>query len=152
MKTPQERNAYMRDYMRRRYGQRRARALEILGGVCVVCGTTEDLRIARIPGTARQYHLSRVFATLAWAKVVQELAGCRAICPPCHRAELSNMEHGLGLTGKHNCRCHLCAPLKDRYLRTLRINRALAQEFEELQREGEEDGSTEHESLGPQTG
>lgn len=35
----------MRDYMLRRYHARRAESYAILGGKCVVCGTSDDLQI-----------------------------------------------------------------------------------------------------------
>ena len=43
----EEYNAYMRDYMLRRYHQRREAALIQLGARCVRCGSTEKLEMLR---------------------------------------------------------------------------------------------------------
>ena len=49
-----------------------------------------------------------------------ELAKCQLLCQPHHLEKTireRSVGHGEGLTGKRNCRCELCGPLKLAYNR-----------------------------------
>jgi 5-methylcytosine-specific restriction endonuclease McrA len=45
---PQTRAAYMRTYIKARRKVRRARLIELLGGQCVRCGSTDELEFDHI--------------------------------------------------------------------------------------------------------
>jgi hypothetical protein len=48
-----------------------------------------------------------------------EVRKCALRCKECHKKKTSaeaSVEHGGGLTGKRNCYCDLCAPLKKAYM------------------------------------
>lgn len=104
----------MADYMLRRYHARRAEAIEILGGTCVECGTAEDLELDHIEPATKTLDLARMWS-VARDRYLAELSKCQLLCSPHHREKSRRergVDHGQGLTGKRNCRCELCRPLK----------------------------------------
>ncbi len=106
----------MRDYSKLRYSDRRSQTIQKLGGKCAICGTQEDLEVDHINPRSKSFNL---FTTLRNLKDFwDEVEKCQLLCQIHHREkttrEQSN-EHGSGLTGKHNCRCVLCKPLKQAY-------------------------------------
>lgn len=112
-----------------RYVIMRARAIAHLGGACIKCGAIEDLEIDHIDRTTKSFDpLSKI--CLSWEKLEVELGKCQLLCKVHHKEksvqELS-VEHGGGLTGKKNCRCDLCRPLKNAYLREWKRNRRAVQ-------------------------
>ncbi len=110
-------NAYMNEYMQRRYRTRRAEALTILGGehpCCVRCGSVDRLEIDHIDPATKLLDLGKLWS-VAKARYLDELAKCQLLCHDCHAAksaEEESVDHGGGMTGKKNCRCALCGPLK----------------------------------------
>lgn len=112
-------NEYMREYMARRYRARREAALVQLGGTCALCGATENLEFDHVDRTTKRGEISRLFSR-GEARYKQELEKCQLLCSSCHRAKSAAeiaVDHGGGLTGKRNCRCPLCGPLKKAYAR-----------------------------------
>lgn len=107
------------EYDRTRYLVAKARLIEMAGGVCAQCGSTEDLQFDHID------RLTKSFVVLAaWNKsddvVLPEMAKCQLLCKSCHLVKTSSevsVPHGGGLTGKKSCECGLCAPLKRAYSR-----------------------------------
>ena len=109
----------MRLYMAARHKRQRAKAIDFLGGVCVDCGSTDQLEFDHVDPAAKEFTISSKF-TRGWARLVDELAKCELRCAPCHRkrsAAQKSVEHGGGVTGKKNCRCQLCGPLKQKYMK-----------------------------------
>lgn len=119
-------NEYMAAYMNARYHRRRAEAVELLGGRCVQCGSTDALELDHIDRTTKAGELGRLFSR-GEARYRAELAKCQLLCEECHRrksADEQSVEHGGGKTGKKNCRCRLCGPLKNKYMREWKEARA----------------------------
>lgn len=113
-------NSYMTDYMVRRYHARRIEAIKLLGGKCAVCNTTEKLELDHIDRTAKTFDIGKLFSR-GKARYLKELELCQLLCYDCHKEKTFedagySEEHGKGLTGKRNCRCALCGPLKKRYM------------------------------------
>jgi hypothetical protein len=112
----------MREYMLKRYHKRRSESIEKLGGKCVVCGVTENLEIDHIDRTTKTMAISGLWS----ANIVRyeaELKLCQLLCEEHHKQKTSrenSVEHGGGKTGKRNCYCELCAPLKRAYARERR--------------------------------
>jgi len=117
---------YMRDYMLRRYYRRKSAALEYLGGKCLVCGTTEELEFDHIDPSTKKYTLARILTSGSNELLQEELEKCQLLCSKHHlekslrEGDLGSVEHGGGLTGKKNCYCALCKPLKLEYNRKRR--------------------------------
>lgn len=121
-KNKEEYNEYMRDYMKRRYYKIRAEAYNLLGGKCVECGTSENLEIDHIDRTTKTVDISK-FCSMSRVRFLEELKLCQLLCHEHHKqksAAEQSVPHGGGLTGKRNCRCELCAPLKNAYSRELK--------------------------------
>ena len=108
--------------MKERYEKRVKEAHIILGGKCVKCGTTENLQIDHINKALKSFDLGKLWS-VSKVKYLAELEKCQLLCKE-HHKEKSALEqsvgHGEGLTGKKNCRCSLCAPLKNEYIRQFR--------------------------------
>lgn len=112
----------MRVYNRDRYWRLKAEAYERLGGKCAKCGTTENLEIDHIDRRTKSVNVTR-FCSMSREKFLAELPLCQLLCEEHHREKTSaeqSVPHGGGLTGKKNCRCELCAPLKNAYSRELK--------------------------------
>src|SRR5262245_42712881 len=102
-----------------RYHKRRAEAIQLLGGACTDCGSTEDLEFDHVNRSGKTGAIGKLFSRgKAW--YLAELTKCQLLCGPCHRAktlEEQSVAHGGGLTGKKSCYCDLCARLKRAYVR-----------------------------------
>jgi 5-methylcytosine-specific restriction endonuclease McrA len=118
-KTREEYNAYMAKYMKRRIAERRARAVEQLGGKCILCGSTENLEFDHIDRRTKACSIGKLW-TYSEEKLQAELRKCQILCRECHLRKTTaeklesgqKVHHGGGLTGKKNCYCSLCKPLK----------------------------------------
>lgn len=83
--TTAERNAYFRAYKR----NRRAEAIAMLGGVCVKCGTTENLEIDHVDPSTKLYEIRDVLWYRRDVRLA-ELAKCQLLCEDHH----SDKTHG----------------------------------------------------------
>lgn len=116
-------NEYMRVYMLKRYERRRDEAIRSLGGVCVVCGSTTNLEIDHISRNSKLFDIGKALAGWSESRVQAELFKCQILCHEHHKRKTikeNSVEHGEGVSGKKNCRCDLCRPLKSKYAQTLR--------------------------------
>lgn len=112
-------NEYMRKYMINRYHTRRAEALELLGGKCAVCGSTDRLELDHINRSTKTMDLGHLWS-VSKVRYLAELKLCQALCKQHHRNKTSrelSVPHGGGVSGKRNCRCDLCRPVKNAYIR-----------------------------------
>lgn len=126
-KTREEYNEYMREYMKARIAKRRAEAVKQLGGKCVKCGSSENLEFDHIDRDSKDPraggHGKGSMWTFSEKRFQAELVKCQLLCHDCHLAKTmtENLRlgiavlHGGGLTGKRNCYCSLCKPLKEVY-------------------------------------
>jgi len=123
-------NARMNNYMTERYYRRRAAAIKELGGHCAKCRSRAGLEIDHIDRTLKQYSISKILASAPEARYQQELKKCQLLCRRHHKAKSSkeqSVSHGTGLTGRKNCRCELCRPLKNAYIREWKKKKRLQQ-------------------------
>ena len=110
---------YKRRYQAIKYKRIMSLIKELLGGKCVACGATEQLEIDHINMAEKEFDMTKAM-TYSRKKVLEEMAKCQLLCKSCHlektkRDNPKTVDHGGGLTGKRNCRCELCAPLKNKY-------------------------------------
>lgn len=114
-------NEYMRKYVKERYHRLRAEWIVKLGGKCASCGSVEELNFDHINASEKSYDIGRILSSHSKQKVAEEMAKCQLLCVSCHvsKSQLSGdvrfVSHGGGKTGKRNCRCDLCRPLKNEY-------------------------------------
>jgi hypothetical protein len=126
MRDKEKYNAYMKQYMADRYLRRRTEAIALLGGKCVVCGTTENLELDHIDPQKKSFNFAKALAGWAQKRIDEELKKAQLLCETHHlqKSRIDNgVEHGGGLTGKRNCRCELCAPLKNAYVKEFKKNK-----------------------------
>lgn len=94
-KDPEKRRESVRRSMARRYAKQRARAIEHLGGSCVVCGTKESLEFDHIDRETKSFsvgqHLSR-----RWDDIVSELDKCQLLCTEDHLEKTLEERSGAG--------------------------------------------------------
>jgi 5-methylcytosine-specific restriction endonuclease McrA len=78
-------NAYMAAYMLRRYYERRAEAIEILGGCCAQCGAVEeDMIFDHVNWRDKSFPISKLWS-VSRARFLAELAKCQLLCPSCDK-------------------------------------------------------------------
>lgn len=114
---------YMRKYMLERYHRRRNEAISKLGGKCVDCGSSSELEFDHIESDTKSFSVAKAFAGMAESKLWEEIDKCVLRCKSCHTEKTNSVgdnpnrrvQHGGGLTGKRNCFCDLCKPLKQEY-------------------------------------
>jgi hypothetical protein len=83
---PQTRAAYMRTYIKARRKVRRARLIELLGGRCVSCGSTDELEFDHIDPETKVFAVGSDMSR-AWDKLVEEALKCQLLCRECHVAK-----------------------------------------------------------------
>jgi hypothetical protein len=114
-------NEYMRVYMLARYHRRRSEWIERLGGKCEICGTTASLEFYHSVASEKEWGIGKILGSGSERKISEEMTKCHLLCKDHHlekslkSGDIKTVEHGGGLTGKKNCRCELCAPLKNAY-------------------------------------
>lgn len=105
---------YMRTYMKTRYHDRREEAIAILGGSCKVCGNTDNLEVDHIDRSTKTMSFDEM-RSVSRERFLGELKLCQLLCKAHHEAKTAAenaVGHGEGKTGKKNCFCELCKPLK----------------------------------------
>jgi hypothetical protein len=119
VKTRDEYNGYMSEYMRNRYHSLMNEARARLGGRCVVCGSEDDLEMDHIDPATKLFTVSNGCSRPSsefWAEVEK----CQLLCSS-HHAEKTAREasvgHGEGKSGKRNCPCDRCRAKKAEYMR-----------------------------------
>jgi hypothetical protein len=120
-------------YMAERRKNRRNQLIEMSGGKCVKCGSTDDLNFDHKDPKERNFRLTGDALDKAWGKVLEEWGKCQLLCRSCHltktreNKENNNPppnkgiskwgeilpEHGCEAAYMHGCRCEECS--KARY-------------------------------------
>lgn len=102
------------EYHREYYRKRRQAIFDYLGGVCVACGTTEDLQVDHKDPTQKSFAIS---SKLSVKNNKAELDKCQLLCDKHHRektaAENSGFTHGtIYAWMKIKCDCIDCSNAK----------------------------------------
>lgn len=74
----------MAQYMKDRRNRRRDQCYQILGNVCSICSSTEQLEIDHIDPSTKSFTLSGAGLDTAWNTILVELAKCQLLCKPHH--------------------------------------------------------------------
>lgn len=113
-----EHNEYHRSYQEKRRIERLAWAKAYLGGVCVRCGTTEDLQFDHIVPGSRVRTISTA-TNWSMKRFKEEVDKCQLLCPVCHHQKSREYgehgggqnridDHGTEAVYAKGCRCEPC--------------------------------------------
>jgi hypothetical protein len=109
--VPGTRTAYIVAKNKERKRQRRAQLIEMLGGRCVRCGTTDDLEFDHIDPATKRFVVCSNLAR-PWNDLVEEALRCQLLCRSCHRAkgaeDRPGPPHGIYRYSDLGCRCEVC--------------------------------------------
>lgn len=112
-----------REYNRERHRTRRAKYIEMLGGSCARCGSTEQLEFDHVEPTEKRYTISAYFKGKE-ERHEAELKKCQLLCKQCHiekSIEDSGKNPARGVHGTlssyNHCRCTECRAAKSAYNR-----------------------------------
>lgn len=98
------------------YRERRAEAVRLLGGACVVCGRTDRVHIVRKAKDGRHRGSPAKYFVGFYETMLHELKSCVLMCPSHQHQEVKgSIPHGGGLAGKHHCKCEPCKQRKREY-------------------------------------
>lgn len=116
LKNKDEYNAYMKQYMLKRYHERRNKALELLGEVCKKCGEQGE-EFDHIDRSTKSFDIGKKW-NVSEEKYFEEIAKCQLLCKKCHLEKSFESKdfsgHGKSKCGtstkyiRHKCRCHSC--------------------------------------------
>lgn len=118
---------------KQRKDERRAKAIELLGGKCVTCGTTERLQFDHIKNDRQGYGgLISYLLKTRWERLLAELEKCQLLCISCHAvktgADKSAKEPKHGVQGTYvnrKCRCDKCVFANSEHTRQYRLQNKL---------------------------
>jgi hypothetical protein len=125
--------AFMREVVIIR-AERKAKATELLGEKCAVCGSTRWLEFDHINRDRKDTkHLLSQMWRSKWDNVVEELKKCQLLCKSCHakksqteQGHIGTREHGLLSTYENlKCRCDACRKANAVYMKAYKQRRKL---------------------------
>ena len=119
----------MKDYMRKRYHNKRNEAIEKLGGKCVYCGDNTQLQFDHIKPEDKLYEIGSL-SSISEEKFLKEIEKCQLLCIKCHQLKtISDMgmkpakgTHGT-LSSFRYCKCVLCKTAKSDYMKDYKKKR-----------------------------
>jgi len=122
-----------RDYFNTRRKARRQKYIDLLGGKCVMCGSTKNLHFDHINPKTKNFRIS-IKIDAPEDLIMQELDKCQLLCAKCHRQK-SHENNEFGEKSKHGtlwrykkykCRCDKCRAAMSAYNRKKRKEKLLA--------------------------
>jgi hypothetical protein len=123
----------MAQYMRDRRSKRRETLVELKGGKCQVCGSTDTLEFNHRERTLKLFGISGAALDKAWFKILAEVEKCDLLCSEHHKDYTREQwmageilpwndksdrpyEHGTARTySEQQCRCPECRMAKRLY-------------------------------------
>lgn len=116
-----EYNAYMAEYMLRRYHAKRAEIVAALGGKCAKCGSIDQLEIDHADAKGKAYNIAKIW-NYSDGRLQEELKKCQLLCEECHSIK-SIFERGMKpakgthgtLSSARYCDCDLCKQARKDY-------------------------------------
>jgi 5-methylcytosine-specific restriction endonuclease McrA len=117
------------EYDLARYHRRRAEGIEILGGKCVRCNSTEQLEFDHIDPTTKELSIGKMWG-VARERWLRELMKCQLLCKPCHTKkstkEAMTELHGAWGMVKKKCKCEKCRLFQNAYIAEWKRNKRAA--------------------------
>ena len=98
-----------------KYWERKAWAVERLGGKCAKCGSTEELEFDHIDPATKSFTVASRLDTGRIELLELELKKCQLLCLDCHNEKTAYeigsgpiVDHGYVMYCKKKCRCDVC--------------------------------------------
>lgn len=88
---------YNKKYQKERYEREKKSLIEMLGGKCSVCGSTENLEFDHIERDGKKFAITR---KLHDKSLLEELSKCQLLCNKCHKDKHYPNRYRGKLTGK----------------------------------------------------
>lgn len=119
---------YMRDYMKQRRQNRRAKFIDLLGGKCVNCGSIDNLQFDHANAKKKEFDLNQIKDSNE-GTILKELKKCVLLCDKCHLNKTkANKEHinknkkparhgTPWMYKKYKCRCRKCRMAISNYIK-----------------------------------
>ena len=95
------------------YRRRREEFIDLLGGVCVDCGSTHQLEFDHDDRILKSFDVSKSYSK-NYEDLKKEILKCKLRCKKCHKRKTQDVdglkaEHGkYSMYRHHKCRCELC--------------------------------------------
>jgi hypothetical protein len=117
----------LRLYMRSKYDSRKKRAIEYLGGRCVVCGTVDHLEFDHIDPLHKSFTITRQLSSSPWEVIISELDKCQLLCQAHHLEKTvgdkdAKNSHGT-LSSYRYCKCEVCKAAKSAYNKQYKLSK-----------------------------
>jgi len=74
---------YHKTYHQKRYADRRREMIVFLGGICVSCGSKDNLQFDHIDPSTKCFAIMSKW-TKEWHEIEKELNKCQLLCASCH--------------------------------------------------------------------
>ena len=107
-----------RDFQRQWFAYRRLRGIELLGGQCIQCESTDNLEFDHTDPDSKDLKLRGDHRpgfpwSWSWSRIEEELEKCQLLCGDCHKIKTLEMfperQHGtVTMYDNSGCRCDLC--------------------------------------------
>jgi 5-methylcytosine-specific restriction endonuclease McrA len=123
-KDPEKYREYMKEYMLKRYHERREKAIEKLGGKCSKCRSTDGLQFDHVDRTTKKFTIGTL-SSINEQDFWKEVDKCQLLCDTCHQAKTlvdlgrvsAKGTHGT-LSSYRYCKCDECKAVKAAYMKS----------------------------------
>lgn len=111
-----------KNYIKEWKKNRKNQLIELLGGKCILCGSTENLEFDHINPKKKTFKIM-LNITYPIDRLKKELKNCQLLCHDCHRQKTlekqeygKESEHGtIWRYKKYKCRCDKCKAAMSEY-------------------------------------
>jgi len=128
--VPRKDKTKHQEYSLVRYHQRRANAIEFLGGQCVKCKSLDRLEFDHINPATKSFHVNdKISGDLD--TLMPELLKCQLLCHSCHMQKTilergdKPSQHGSTTMYGHGCRCQSCKAANATYWQKYKAKKRL---------------------------
>jgi 5-methylcytosine-specific restriction endonuclease McrA len=133
-RNPDKYREYMKEYMLKRYHDRRNKAIEKLGGSCFNCGQTKNLQFDHKDRKEKSFTIAKL-SSINEKKFWEEIKKCQLLCESCHSKKTlidlgqtsAKDTHGT-LSSYRYCKCELCKKVHSDYCREWKKRKSLKDE------------------------
>jgi 5-methylcytosine-specific restriction endonuclease McrA len=113
-----------KEWMQRKYLEKKLEFISYLGGKCKHCCSTEDLQFDHIDPKEKKFNILKHWASNKTELLKQELDKCQLLCKTCHsiktkedfstnRIERFHTHGSMYTWMKKKCKCEICTVAKN---------------------------------------